>query len=302
MPGIRPLLMCVPNLRYEWSQVGFLSGGEMRIMWVLLLLLTFHSLLLSAPARAAPSRQGGSGIVPSLSESVLHFSDVALGAGYRFRKGDLLVFRVYGQAEVNRRVRVDGRGMIRLHMIEGEIRAAGLTQRELRREIIYRQQKSGGKYHFYIRLLEYGTEPERIAVRQLEEGGGAYLLTTPMYFASARLDMSLTVNLRSMVWLGFSFSVLSAPGEDGWRRELSVSLDGKEYESLGVVRAEPGLGPIIDGDGGVITKGLRLRVPASTLARVAEAGKVRMRLGIRDFELSGTQLEVIRYLASRLRR
>jgi hypothetical protein len=273
----------------------------MRTARVLLLLLTFHSLLSSAPARAALSRRGASGIAPAPSETVLHFSDVAVGADYRLREGDLLEFGVDGQAEVNQRARVDGRGVIRLPLIEGEIRAMGLTLRELRREITSRQQNSGKKYHSYIRLLEYGTEPERIAVRQLEEGGGAYLFTTPMYFAAARLDMSLAADLRRRGWLGFSFSVFSGPGEDGWRRELSISLDGGEYESLGVASAEPGTGPVIDGDGGVITRGLRLRVPASTFARVAGAGKVRMRLGVRDFELSDTQLRVIRYLASRVR-
>ena len=263
------------------------------------LLCLFHPLSLTVFAHAASPQQEPIRLASSPAETALLFSAAPVGDAYQFRPGDLIEARVYGHPELARQVRVDERGMISLPQIAGEIQAAGLTRNELLREVRSRQRNAGSGYRYYLRLAEYGTAPDSIVVRQTAEGGRNFLLTTPMQFSGAQLSLSLTLNLHNPERIGFGFRILSARGEDAWRRELSVALDGGEYESFGFASAEPGAGPVIYGNDGVTTR-IHLRVPARAFQRLANAGKVRMRLGARDFELSDNQLRIFRYFAGRI--
>ena len=258
-----------------------------------------QALAFTVSARPVSLRQEPIRLATPPVETALLFSAAPVGDAYQFRPGDLIEARVQGHPEFARQVRVDERGMISLPQIDGEVQAAGLTRAGLLREIRARQQNSGTRYRFYLRLAEYGTAPDSIVVRQLTEGGRDFLLTTPMQLPGARLSMGLRLNLPSPECVGFVFRILSTRGEDAWRRELSVALDGGEYESRGFASAVPGTGPVIYGDDGVTTH-IHLRVPARAFQRMANARKVRMRLGARDFELSDNQLRVFRYLAGRI--
>src|SRR5438309_5664534 len=59
--------------------------------------------------------------------------------GYRIGAGDVLDIRVFNRPQLSRdAVRVEGNGMIRMPLIEGEIQAACKTERELSKEISVR--------------------------------------------------------------------------------------------------------------------------------------------------------------------
>src|SRR6476661_10136954 len=61
---------------------------------------------------------------------------------YRIGAGDVLDIRIYNRPQLSREaVRVEGSGMIRMPLIETEIRAACLTEGELAKEISTRYAK-----------------------------------------------------------------------------------------------------------------------------------------------------------------
>lgn len=79
---------------------------------------------------------------------------------YRIGPGDVLDVRVFNKPQFSRDgVRVDGRGMIRMPFIDGEIQAACMTEQQLADEI-------GGRYVDYLRnpqvdvfIREYQSQP-----------------------------------------------------------------------------------------------------------------------------------------------
>ena len=79
---------------------------------------------------------------------------------YRIGPGDVLDIRVYNRPQLSREaVRVDGRGMIRMPLIEGEIRAACLAESELSTEISERYRKFYRNLHVDVFVKEFQSEP-----------------------------------------------------------------------------------------------------------------------------------------------
>jgi polysaccharide biosynthesis/export protein len=79
---------------------------------------------------------------------------------YRLGPGDVLDVRVYNRPQLSREaVRVDGRGMIRMPLIEGEIRAACRTESELSVEISERYKKFYRNLHVDVFVKEFQSEP-----------------------------------------------------------------------------------------------------------------------------------------------
>src|ERR1700752_5437723 len=75
----------------------------------------------------AVSAQGSSGVAAPVGQSEER---------YRIGPGDVLDVRVYNRPQLAREaVRVEGNGMIRMPLIEGEIQAACKTEGELAKEI-----------------------------------------------------------------------------------------------------------------------------------------------------------------------
>src|SRR6476620_2395051 len=73
---------------------------------------------------------------------ILLFSPQAAEDRYRIGPGDVLEIRVYNRPQLSREaVRVEGNGMIRMPLIEGEIQAACKTEGELAKEISTRYLK-----------------------------------------------------------------------------------------------------------------------------------------------------------------
>ena len=90
---------------------------------------------LSLAARAQPANSNPS---PSPLPSVAKSSSES-GDRYRIGPGDLLDIRIYNRPQLSRdAVRVEGNGMIRMPLIEGDIQAACKTEGELSKEISMR--------------------------------------------------------------------------------------------------------------------------------------------------------------------
>src|SRR2546423_10698677 len=87
---------------------------------------------LNLAARAQPaSSNANPGPLPSVRESSSQSGD-----RYRIGPGDLLDVRIYNRPQLSRdSVRVEGNGMIRMPLIEGDIQAACKTEGELSKEI-----------------------------------------------------------------------------------------------------------------------------------------------------------------------
>ena len=79
---------------------------------------------------------------------------------YRIGPGDVLDIRIYNRPQLSREaVRVDGRGMIRMPLIEGEIRAACLAESELSTHISERYRKFYRNLHVDVFVKEFQSEP-----------------------------------------------------------------------------------------------------------------------------------------------
>src|SRR3989441_4957701 len=104
------------------------EGIDFRLM--LRTALAIAALNLAARAQPANSNPGPSPL-PSVAQSSSQFGD-----RYRIGPGDLLDIRIYNRPQLSRDdVRVEGNGMIRMPLIEGDIQAACKTEGELAKEI-----------------------------------------------------------------------------------------------------------------------------------------------------------------------
>ncbi|MBV9209737.1 MAG: polysaccharide biosynthesis/export family protein [Acidobacteria bacterium] len=79
---------------------------------------------------------------------------------YRIGPGDMLDIRVFNRPQFSRdNVRVDSSGLIRMPLIEGEIRAVCLTESELAAEIARRYQEFLREPQVDVFIKEYNSQP-----------------------------------------------------------------------------------------------------------------------------------------------
>jgi polysaccharide export outer membrane protein len=79
---------------------------------------------------------------------------------YRIGAGDVLEIRVFNRPQLSRdAVRVEGNGMIRMPLIEGEVRAACLTESELAQEIGRRYLEYQRNPQVDVFIKEYNSQP-----------------------------------------------------------------------------------------------------------------------------------------------
>lgn len=116
------------------------------------------------PARAQEQRSGSQSL-PAAATATPLASPVSARADDRYRigPGDVLDIRVMSgrlSPELSRdNVRVDGRGMIRIPMIEDEVQAACLTEGELARNIRGLYLKYKNNPHVDVFVKEYNSQP-----------------------------------------------------------------------------------------------------------------------------------------------
>lgn len=94
---------------------------------------------------------------------------------YRIGAGDLLEIRVFNRPQLSRdAVRVDGRGMIRMPLVDEEIQAACLTESELGKQIAARYLKYQRRPQVDVFIKEYNSQP--VAVLGAVEKPGRFQL------------------------------------------------------------------------------------------------------------------------------
>lgn len=136
-------------------------GGAARVIGACLLTLLLASMICDAAAqqpaaKATPPAVSSAGTKPSASDP----SAISSDDQYRIGPGDLLDIRVFNKPQFSRDgVRVDGRGMIRMPLIEGEIQAACRTVGELAKEITTRYLEYARSPQVDVFIKEYQSTP-----------------------------------------------------------------------------------------------------------------------------------------------
>jgi polysaccharide export outer membrane protein len=133
-------------------------------------LLVVCALLILPGASAAATAQTIGSATPSRAQG---------SESYRIGPGDVLDVRVFNRPQLSRdAVRVGGDGMIRMPLIEGEIRASCRTETDLAREIEARYVKYLRSPHVDVFVKEFQSQP--VAVIGAVNLPGRFQLQRPM--------------------------------------------------------------------------------------------------------------------------
>jgi polysaccharide export outer membrane protein len=123
-------------------------------------------MLLAGSTRFAAAQQPSNGATSSATPvaesttSATSSSAVTSDERYRIGPGDVLDIRVFNRAQLSRdAVRVDGRGVIRMPLIEGDIHAACLTEDEVANEIANRYLKYLRNPQVSVFVKEFQSQP-----------------------------------------------------------------------------------------------------------------------------------------------
>ena len=131
-------------------------------LWTILSSLSIGLLLTTSAQLATAQTSSQSAATPSLNTqaTAVNTSTAKDDDRYRIGPGDVLDIRFYNRPQLSREaVRVDGHGMIRMPLVEGEIKAACLTESELSTEIASRYLKYYRNPHIDVFIKEYQSEP-----------------------------------------------------------------------------------------------------------------------------------------------
>src|SRR5437867_4481092 len=138
------------------------EGIDFRLM--LRTALAIAALNLAARAQPANSYPGPSPL-PSVAQSS------QFGDRYRIGPGDLLDIRIYNRPQLSRdAVRVEGNGMIRMPLIEGDIQAACKTEGELAKEISARYARYYKNLPVDVFIKEYHAREVALIGAVTEQG------------------------------------------------------------------------------------------------------------------------------------
>src|SRR5207248_2884936 len=120
--------------RAEACRIGRRRVNRMKYESIDFRLMIRMALAIAALNLAARAQPASSNPSPSPPPSVRESSSQS-GDRYRIGPGDLLDVRIYNRPQLSRdAVRVEGTGMIRMPLIEGDIQAACKTEGELSKE------------------------------------------------------------------------------------------------------------------------------------------------------------------------
>jgi polysaccharide biosynthesis/export protein len=149
------------NSHNYWSRLQLLQLSVSRsVAWSVVLTILFGG---SAGAQqqsavaSAPNEVRGASPAPS---SRVSDYGTASDEHYRIGPGDILDIKVFGKPQFNREgVRVDSRGMIRMPLIKGDIKAACRTEQELEAEITTLLKEYIREPQVTVQIKEYQSEP-----------------------------------------------------------------------------------------------------------------------------------------------
>jgi len=121
----------------------------------------FSLMLLAVSLRVVLAQQPTtSALAPTTPKNAADSSVSQTDERYRIGPGDVIEVRVFNRPQLSREaVRVDGRGMIRMPLIEDEIQAACQTESELAREIATRYLKYQKNPQVDVFVREFNSQP-----------------------------------------------------------------------------------------------------------------------------------------------
>jgi polysaccharide export outer membrane protein len=98
------------------------------------------------------------------------------GNEYRIGVGDLLTIEIFNRPQLTREERVDGRGMIRLPLIDGDIQAACVTEKTLASEIARRYREAHLLKNPIVTVVVKDFQSQPVAVLGAVHSPGRFLL------------------------------------------------------------------------------------------------------------------------------
>ena len=117
------------------------------------------SLIIAAVSFSSAQQAMNDGLEPRTQEPSAA-SQVTLDEQYRIGTGDVLEIRVFNRPQLSRdAVRVDGRGLVAMPLIDEEIRAACKTESELAHEIATRYLKYQRNPNVSVFVKEFNSQP-----------------------------------------------------------------------------------------------------------------------------------------------
>jgi polysaccharide export outer membrane protein len=158
------------------SWTGMLRAGQLLLLLTVIgLTATAQQPGASSPLPApAPARTAPNVTAPDDVSATTKPAEI-----YRIGPGDVLDIRVYNRPQLSREaVRVDGRGMIRMPLIDGEIQAGCRSEEELSQDIYTRYQKYYRRPHVDVFIKEYNSTP--VAVIGAVDRPGRFQLQRPV--------------------------------------------------------------------------------------------------------------------------
>lgn len=127
---------------------------------ILKLFVAGATLLLASLGNVAQSQQASSVVSSGVSKPATVSDAKPASSHYRIGPGDVLDIRVFNRPQFSRDgVRVDGRGMIRMPLIEGEIQAACRTEEELSTDLTSRYKEYLRSPQVDVFIKEYQSQP-----------------------------------------------------------------------------------------------------------------------------------------------
>src|SRR5438876_2396582 len=151
--------------RTGWRRVNRMKYEDIDFRLMLRTALAIAALSLAARAQPANSNPSPSPL-PSVTQSSSQSGD-----RYRIGPGDLLDIRIYNRPQLSRdAVRVEGNGMIRMPLIEGDIQAACKTEGELSKEISARYARFYRNLPVDVFIKEYHAREVALIGAVTEQG------------------------------------------------------------------------------------------------------------------------------------
>ncbi len=123
----------------------------------------------AAPASVAAPQQ------PVASGGINAAANTTIDERYRIGPGDVLDIRVFNRPQLSREMRVDSNGLIQMPLLEGDIRAACLTENELSKQIATLYLKYQRNPYVNVFVKEYSSTP--VAVIGAVDKPGRFQLT-----------------------------------------------------------------------------------------------------------------------------
>ena len=153
---------------------------KMKLRFIALLVFLIVPVLTARAQEQSSTSAGGATQDPTLRTTQVNKDE------YRIGPGDLVSIQFYGKGQsstetrLSRDIHVDGRGMIRMPLIEGEIQAACRTENELADEIarLYRDGQLLRNPIIFVSVKDYQSQP--VAVMGEVNGAGRFILRRPV--------------------------------------------------------------------------------------------------------------------------